>query len=223
MSYTQELRNIIAQIRSVLKGDTVEPEDHNLQTDCIKKIANLLDDLDTRIKGITQKNYKLIAWGYKSDYVRGGASITVYSSLNGTYTIGTDTFPVINQVLQPYDLLKVDFEAPSSIALNIPSGAYGIVQHSYSSINYISDEAKTTYFSYLTVSEKPFYYVTNEVDGVSRVRSNCFSMWVIIPPDLSKLSYYSMLTDSIGKLPTNVTIFLHTVQLIQYIFLYRLT
>jgi len=138
MSYTQDLRNIIAQIRSVLKGDTVEPEDHNLQTDCIKKIADLLDDLDTRLKNIP--NYKLIA------SVRGSHSATIKGNTYGVndywephyedYYINQTPFAHINQVLKPRDILvleidtRIQYSAP--VVPTAPVGFMSMIEPDFS-------------------------------------------------------------------------------------------
>jgi hypothetical protein len=130
MSYTQDLRNLIAQIRSVLKGDTVEPEDHNLQTDSIKKIADLLDDLDTRLKSIA--NYKLIA------SVRGSHSATITGNAYGVndswephyedYYINQTPFAHINEVLKPRDILVLEIDTRIQYSIpDVPTAPVGFV------------------------------------------------------------------------------------------------
>jgi hypothetical protein len=208
MSYTQDLRNIIAQIRSVLKGDTVEPEDHNLQTDCIKKIADLLDDLDTRLKSIP--NYKLIAFaeGYHHTSKTG---TTNWCDINWyphdeEYVINQTPFAHINEVLKPKDILI--FEIKCWGRFNLP---YHVTLPAYwYSYAYFCLEVYNGGKSYIL---EDYEHSKNEMINVAystdSIFTSNFTGIVYIPDGLDKLGYYLnlyMYLDDESYTRTNITV-----------------
>jgi hypothetical protein len=208
MSYTQELRNIIAQIRSVLKGDTVEPEDHNLQTDCIKKIADLLDDLDARLKSIS--NYKLIAFaeGYHHTS-RTGTTNWCYIDWyphNEDYYINQTPFAHINEVLKPKDILVFEITCNGWFSLS-PHTTLPAYWYVYTWFGFeVSNGGKTFIHKFYEDSRNDMINVAYYTDDI--FTSN-FTGIVYIPDDLDKLNYWLrtyMWLDDESYTRTNITV-----------------
>jgi hypothetical protein len=327
MSYTPELRNIIAQIRRVVTGDLILPEDHNLQSDGLEKSADYIDDIYARIINLIQRGgifsadlipnvdlslnigsdtkrwnnlfankgqfsyslttpiisvsdetftnklavgrittdlfpkeelslnigssdlkwnevharkgffdelylagspivpgkYKCIATGSYNESYSDGMDVIFGSSLSGGYKIGVDTFPVINQVLQPYDLLTISVEFFYHIVLGIPSGVSDFARHSFSSLAEFTDYPVTKTYSVSNFREAKNHYITNQISGCAFDRGHGGVIFIIIPPDLDKLQYYATIHSWFSYLPEGVSILNHELEIATVIALYRLT
>jgi hypothetical protein len=191
MSYTQDLRNIIARIRTVLKGEVVQPEDHNLQTECIKKIADILDEIST----ITAGKLKLEAYTrYTHSHTYSDGASSFFQEItehNEDYVINTDNFAHIGKPLLENDILSIDVYFRTW--LQGEPGAGGDTNISSNAIIYLYayDELENI----LCRSEQVFnyaykYWITYPGGWQSVIDSRSLSINFIVPKNTYKVRYY---------------------------------
>jgi hypothetical protein len=327
MSYTQDLRNIIAQIRRVVTGDRILPEDHNLQTDGLEKSADYIDDIYDRIINLIQKGgifsadlipnvdlslnigsdtkrwnnlfankgqfsyslttplisvsdetftnklavsritsdllpkeelslnigssdlkwnklyakkgyfdelylagspittgkYKYITYGYSYDFGRFYEDGEILCSLSGKYKIGEDTFPVISQILQPYDLLLIHFIFSYVFELSIPSNVDDYIEHSYSGYVEITDNTLSKWFAYCRLGKIYPLHISYRLSGGPWSQETPVLAFVIIPPDMEYLRVYASIESEISHIPPGVEVARHELCIEYTVTLYRLT
>jgi hypothetical protein len=272
MSYTQDLRNIIAQIRRVATGDRILPEDHNLQTDGLEKSADYIDDIYDRIINLIQKggifsadlipNVDLslnigssdLKWnelhakkGYFDELYLAGSPIVpgkykyiasnrIYnyyniinlththdSILNGSYKIGEDTFPFINQVLQPYDLLLIFTKFKIRFWLDIPTTVSDFVVYHLNEEAKIYGGSENYPYSWIYNNECSYFYINTLVHEEWKDIEHTGLLFTVIPSDYPILTFKGSIYLEITRMPEGVGYTESYTEIDHYIVLYRPT
>jgi hypothetical protein len=186
----EELREIISKIRTVKYGDYLYSDDHNLQTEAIKKIADILEEISTITGKLSLEAYTR----YTHSHTYSNGSDTFYQEItehNEDYVINTDNFAHISKPLLENDILSIDVYFKTRLQ-GQPGASGDTIITPYSIIYlYAYDELENILCRSEQVFNQTFkYFITYPGGWNVVIDSRSLGINFIIPKNTYKVHYY---------------------------------